>query len=225
MPRRNVLLVNDEVYHIFNKGVAGLPIFKSIYDYERMIDLVDFYRFENPPLRFSHYKRLPKDLKEEFTKNLHGEGKKMVEIFAFVLMPNHFHFQLRQIMEGGIVKFIGNLQNAYARYANTKYTGTGSFFQLRFKGLRTENDEQCIHINRYIHLNPLTSYLLKEPNELRKYRWCSFGTYTDDLVYDFVDKDFILAMFGREKERLIKFTFDQVDYQRKLADIKRMVLE
>ncbi|OGM18419.1 hypothetical protein A2686_02325 [Candidatus Woesebacteria bacterium RIFCSPHIGHO2_01_FULL_38_10] len=225
MPRRNVLLVNDEIYHIFNKGVASLPIFKSVYDYQRMIHLIDFYRFKNPPLKFSHYNRLPINLKRDFITNLYRNGKRLVEVFSFTLMPNHYHFQLMQVLDDGITKFIGNMQNAYARYFNTKYKVTGSLFQLRFKSVRVESDEQCIHLNRYIHINPLTSYLIKDRDGLRKYKWSSFSTYTGDLIYDFVNTDFILKMFGRKKERFIKFNFDQVGYQRKLAELKRLIFE
>lgn len=224
MPRRNIILANDEIYHVFNKGVAGLPIFKSRYDYQRLINLIDFYRFSKPPLSYSHFKRLPTEEKKKSKTMLYKRGE-LVSIYAFTLMPNHYHLQIRQLKDDGITKFVGNLQNAYARYFNTKYGGLGSLFQLRFKAVRVENDEQCLHINRYIHLNPLTSYLLKEFDELYDYPWSSFSAYISKIKYDFVNTEFIMDMFNRSKNDFIKFTKNQLDYQRELAAYKHLTLE
>lgn len=225
MPRRREFLVNNEVYHIFNRGIAGSPIFRSLHDYNRMIKLIEFYTFDNLSLRFSHYNRLPKDLKGKFLKNLHDKNERLVNIYAFVLMPNHFHFQLRQIRDSGIVKFIGNLQNAYARFFNTKYKSAGSLFQLRYKAVRVEGDEQLVHLNRYIHINPLTSFILNDPKDLEDYKWSSFPSYIAGTEFEFLNTDFVLKTFGGTKNDFIKFTLNQVDYQRKLAKIKRLTLE
>ena len=225
MPRRKNLLINNEIYHVFNRGIAGLPIFKSVYDYRRMIGLIDFYRFERPLIRYSHYIRLPKDKKEEFINRLYKEGEEQVKILAFTLMPSHYHFQLKQIIDKGIEKFISNIQNAYARYFNTKYTNIGSLFQLRFKGVRMENEEQFIHVNRYIHLNPLTSFLIKKVDELADYEWSSYRTYTGDFKHDFIDTSIVMEVFNGKRDKLTKFTLDQIDYQRKLHLISRLIIE
>lgn len=139
-------------------------------------------------------------------------------------MPNHYHFLLNQLTDGGIPTFAKNLQNAYAKYFNTKNERGGSLFQLMFKCTRIENDDQFKHTLRYIHLNPLTSFLLTKPLELINYRWNSFVGYMEMQSFNFVNTEFALKMFGT-KENLEKFTFDQIDYQRKLAKIKHLTLE
>ena len=57
MPYRKTLLLQDQIYHVFNRGVAGLPIFDSAKDYSRFLELVDYYRFINTPVSFSHLKK------------------------------------------------------------------------------------------------------------------------------------------------------------------------
>lgn len=224
MPRRQFPLANGEVYHLFNRSVGAIPIFKNSFCNTRMINLIDFYRFEKPSLRFSHYNRLEKEAKKKFIENLYDQGEKMVEIYAFCLMPNHLHFLLKQVLDGGIRRFMRNIQDAYAKYFNTKYKRSGSLFQLMFRAVRIETNEQLTHVCRYIHLNPLTSYILRETEELRNYEWSSFGSYTEELPYHFIDTEFILNILDN-RDRLIKFTFDQLDYQRELDNVKHLILE
>ena len=224
MPRRQIILANEEIYHVFNKGVADLPIFRDQYDYRRIIELVNFYRFQKPPSRYSFFSRLPKNTKNEILSKLQKTNQQ-VKIFAFVLMPNHYHFQLKQLTDNGISKFMGNLQNAYARFFNTRHHKTGSLFQLRFKAIRMESEEQLLHLNRYIHLNPLTSYLIRKPEDLKTYQRSSYPCFFNSDQQSFIDTDFILKMFSNNRQNFSKFVLNQADYQRQLASIKHLILE
>jgi putative transposase len=224
MPRRKTFLANGEIYHTFNKSIASEPIFLSKDDYERFTNLADYYRFKKPTLRFSHFNRLNSNLKNDFLKNLYLTGEKNVQVFAFCWMPNHFHFLLKQLNENGISNFIRNLQNSYAKYLNTKYKRNGSLFQEMFKATHIQSDTQLIHILRYIHLNPLTSYLIKDIHELETFPWTSFPDYTIEPRYDFLETEFMLKFF-KTKTHFKKFTYNQLDYQRKLAWIKHAALE
>ena len=224
MPRRKTLLVTSEYYHVFNRSIAKEPIFLGVKDYLRFTNLIDFYRFKKPQIRLSHYNRLEKSLKEEFIRKLYNSGEKLVQILAFSWMPNHYHLLLKQLEDSGISNFIRNLQNSYAKYLNTKYQRSGSLFQEMFKATRIQTDEQLIHVVRYIHLNPVTDYLLKGVSELETYPWTSFPSYIADLKSSFVETDFILKLF-KSSDKLKRFTYDQADYQRKLARIKHLTLE
>jgi len=147
-----------------------------------------------------------------------------IKILAYCLMPNHLHFLIRQLIDNGIAKFISNLQEGYAKYFNIREERSGSLFQAMFKAVRMETDEQLIHVARYIHLNPLTSYVIKEFDELENYPWCSFSEYMDKQKHGIVDKDEVLVYFASVK-KLRDFTSSQVDYQRKLDKIKHLILE
>lgn len=221
MSYRNLVFANSEIYHVFNRGIARAPVFRLSSDYGRFLDLLGYYRF-NPRLSFSHCKRLEKSVREQFLKELEKNAP-VVEILAFCLMTNHFHLLLRQSQDQGIKRFTSNIQNGYAKYFNTKHDRSGSLFQVRFKAVRVETDEQFLHISRYIHLNPCTSYLV-EPENLLTYQWCSLSDYTGRTNFPFLKPRAILELIGGE-EKYREFVFNQVEYQRVLGKIRHLCLE
>lgn len=224
MPARAIPLISGEIYHVFNRSIARQPIFTRVREYQRFFNIVDFYKFQNPGLRYSHYNRLREEEKIKFIDNLHLANQKLVEIIAFSFMPNHYHFLLKQIQDDGIKICMSQIQNSYAKYFNTNYKRTGSLFQEMFKAIRIESDEQLIHVVRYIHLNPLTSYVIKEISSLENYPWTSFIDYLNKRNISFIDKDLIRNYFSNA-QKLRNFTLDQVDYQRTLADIQHLTMK
>lgn len=222
MPYRNIPFITNQVYHVFNRSIASQPIFIDRFDYERMLELVNYYRFKKPPLRFSHYKRLSKEQKEKYENSFMINKSPMLEILTYCIMPNHIHFLLRPKVNNALSDFMRNLQNSYSKYFNTKRKRTGSLFQFMFKAVRMETDEQLMHVSRYIHLNPVTSYMI-EIGDLGRYNWSSFKDYVLD-VNSFVSKEMILSHFKSTQEYK-KFVFDQAEYQRELGNIRHALLE
>jgi len=223
MPRRKIIFANDQIYHLINRGVAQQPIFKSQKDYHRALAVMEYYRHANPSLRYSHLVRLPQKIKALRLDLLEKKKDFLVEIIAFCLMPNHIHLLVKQLKKQGITTFMGNFQNSYARYFNTKYDRVGPLFQMVFKAVRIETDEQLLHVSRYIHLNPVSSYLI-EVNKLTDYSWSSFPNYLGKKQFEFVNSKPILEHFSSKKDYK-KFVFDQADYQMELQNIKHLTLE
>ncbi|MBI4067157.1 transposase [Candidatus Gottesmanbacteria bacterium] len=147
----------------------------------------------------------------------------LVEIYSYSYMPNHYHFLLKQKQDKGVQLFIGNLQNSFAKYFNIKNSRDGGLFQNSFKAKRVETDEEFIHISRYIHLNPVTSYLI-EFNKLTTYPWTSFPIYAGNSPSNFINTLFITHHF-KTKEKYIQFCADQVNYQRNLNKIKHLLVD
>ncbi len=222
MPYRNIPFVSNQVYHVFNRSIASQTIFIDKYDYKRVLDLINFYRFSKPPLRFSHYKRLQKDQKEEFEKTFMINRNPMIEILAYCIMPNHVHFLVRPKENNAVSDFMRNLQNSYSKYFNTKRKRTGSLFQFMFKAVRMETDEQLVHVSRYIHLNPATAYIV-EAADLDTYQWSSFKDYISDIPSN-TNVEMILSRF-KSRQGYRKFVLDQVEYQRELDKVKHLILE
>ncbi|MFZ5366006.1 MAG: transposase [Patescibacteria group bacterium] len=222
MPYRKTIFATNEIYHVVNRSIAQIPVFKETRDYQRALEIIDFYRYIKPPLSFSHYKRLPKEDKENFLKNLR-KHKILTEISTFCLMPNHCHFLLKQNVENGISTFMRNFQNSYARYFNTKYKRAGGLFQSMFKAVRIETDEQFLHVSRYIHLNPVSAYLI-ENDGLENYQWSSFSDYINQNRHEFVDPKDILSFF-KTKNSYKEFVLNQAEYQKELQKIKHLTLE
>ncbi len=223
MPGRKIPLVTDEIYHVFNRGINKQPTFTNNWELKRAVDSVFLYRFDNPPVRLSQFLHLD-DKKRRDVLEILKNKRVLVEIFAFCLMPNHFHFLLKQKVDNGISKFMSNFQNSYTRYFNTKHERDGSLFLDQFKGVRVEDDEQLMHVSRYIHLNPYTGYVVKSLEELEKYNWSSFPDYIDIENHNFVYRKFVLDFFS-STQQYKKFVFDQADYQRHLKEVEHLTLE
>lgn len=223
MPYRVVPIVTDEIYHVFNRGVAKMPIFSSSNHFYRFLDLINYYRFQDTPVSYSQFKEIEKDTRDRILGRLVKDNKKLIQILAFCLMDNHYHFLLKQVVDKGIAKFVSNLQNAYAKYFNVKSERIGPLFQPMFKSVRITTDEQLLHVSRYIHLNPSTGYLV-EIKDLEKYPWSSLSSYLEGKAkYSFIDSDLILGLISKRKYK--EFVYDQADYQRKLDRIKHLSLE
>lgn len=224
MPIRKQLLVNNEAYHVFNRGVASLPIFNSSFDYKRFLSLIDFYSYKDNDLSFSAFLDLAIKDRKTYLQKFRRESPRLVKFLAYCLMPNHYHFLLIQLENEGIRKVFSKAQNAYVRYFNLRNDRVGPLFQSRFKALRIESDEILCHISRYIHLNPSTSFLVTLEN-LSGYQWSSYpdylGTRRSNIVE--IDTDFILKFFNRKRRLYDKFVLDQAEYQKSLAYLKRIL--
>lgn len=224
MPFRKVVLAQDQIYHIYNRGVAALPIFHSLKDYSRFLNLVTYYRFINVSSSFSQFMKVAREEREKILEGLNKEKALNAEILAFCLMPNHFHFLLKQLTEKGISTFMANIQNGYAKYLNIRTNRVGPLFQSMFKVVRVDTDEQLIHVSRYIHLNPSTGYLV-EPKNLLEYPWSSLGSYVNNgKSQAFIQTDAVLGLL-KTKQSYHEFVLDQADYQKDLDKIKHLTLE
>lgn len=224
MPYRRVPVVTNEIYHVFNRSVARQPIFPSSKFYQRALDIVDFYRFADVPFRFSHYHRLPLLDRRRILEELRKKGRIIIDLMSFCFMPNHIHFLVKQTTNQGISTFMSQFQNSYAKYFNILTDRTGAVFQSMFKAVRIETEEQFLHVSRYIHLNPYTSYVVNSLQELATYPWTSFQYYLRGTQNEYVNTTTVLDFFPSIEE-FSTFTYDQADYQRELANIRHLLLE
>lgn len=215
-------IVTGEIYHVYNRSVGSQPVFLGQSNCKRAIEVSEFYSYLDPPLRFSHYNRLEK--KEKFLSELKSNCPRLIDLFSYCLMPNHFHFLLKQLKDRGIISFMRNFQDSYAKYFNTKTERHGALFQSQFKAVRIETDEQLLHVCRYIHLNPFSSFVVKSIEELENYQWSSLSDYLGKRKVDFVNRKFILDYFS-SVDKFKSFTYDQADYQRKLKGLEYFTLE
>lgn len=210
MPSRTIPLINGQIYHIYNRGSEKRRIFENRWDYQRLLRSIKYYQIEGPKPKFSRFSSLHKI----------DPAKKIVEILAYCLMPNHIHFIVTQIKDNGITEFIGRTTNSYTKYYNTKHNRIGPLFQGEFKSVLVESDEQLIHLSRYIHLNPLSSFLVKN---LDDYEWSSFIAYTED-GNDLCTKEQILGLF-KSPQDYKQFVLDQSEYAQQLHLIKHQLID
>jgi len=185
---RNIRFVNEGIYHVYNRSVEKREIFVDDQDRFRFIhDLFEF-NDEAPAVNFYYKRPLIQSYEAKPRKIEQQKRKLLVEILAFVVMPNHFHLLLRQIKENGISNFMHKLGTGYTMYFNQKYERAGSLFQGTYKAILVNQEAHFIHLPYYIHFNPLD---LKFPEWrdreiknykqamkfLENYRWSSFLDY------------------------------------------------
>lgn len=222
MAGRQNLLVSGEYYHVFNRGVAKQATFVNRSDYERAMLTLEYYRFTNPPIKLSKFKDLSTEDKSKIELELRHKDDRLVDILSFVIMPNHFHFLLKQNMDGGISKYVSQFTNSYTRYFNTKNNRVGPMFQGVFKSVQVESSEQLIHLSRYIHLNPYVSSLVTK-SELAAYPWSSLPIYLG-RPNNLIDFQPVMSQFtGNQKYQ--DFVFNHSDYARELEIVKHLAID
>ena len=202
------IFADNQIYHIYNRGVEKRNIFLDDQDRFRFIhDLFEF-NDETPAAniyyklnKFQSYEVKPRKIEKEHRKTL-------INILAFCLMPNHFHLLLQQKKENGIVKFMQKLGTGYTMSFNQKYERSGSLFQGTYKAVLVEKDSHFIHLPYYIHSNSLDLKFPEWRNKeiknhkeamkfLENYRWSSFPDYIGRKNFPSItQREFLLEFFS-----------------------------
>ncbi|OGK20634.1 hypothetical protein A3C23_05570 [Candidatus Roizmanbacteria bacterium RIFCSPHIGHO2_02_FULL_37_13b] len=221
MPYRRIKFTENVYYHICNRSVGSEKIFLNPLSLTRALELINFYKHESD-IGFSHLSQLAPEIRAVRLNQIYNSPKR-VEFLAFSLMPTHFHFVLRQLIDDGIITFLTNFQNAYAKYYNIKFERHGSVFTNRFKAVIIESEAQLLHVIRYVELNPVSDRLI-EINDLIDYPCTSFTTYMGKIIHPFINTEMILSYF-KKTETYKQFVYNNADYQRQLQDIKNLLLE
>lgn len=216
------VLATGEIYHVFNKSVGNEIIFPSLRHLSQITNSIDFYRYQQV-MKYSKFKQMPIRQRDSYLSGV-IEHDPLVEIYAFAFMPNHLHLLVKQLQDDGIKIFTSNVQNSFAKYFNTKHERGGSLFQTPFKSRWIGTSEDFIHVSRYIHLNPVTAYII-EIDGLKNYPFTSYPYYAEGKSGGFVNTEFLLSIFDGSRKRYTEFVNDRVDYQRELAKIKSLILE
>ena len=212
----------EEVYHILTRSIAGFKIFNSDDDFFRMKEVLRFYQAEKQPASFSHLNRLSIEKAHVFrNKPTDKPDGNLIEIIAYCLMPTHIHLVLRQLKDNGISKFMSNILNSYSRYFNLKHNRKGPLWEGRFKKIMVENDDQLLHLTRYIHLNPVTAYLVNRPED-----W--FASSYHEYIMSVVQENRLCNCtytLDTNPTSYKRFVEDNISYQRELAKIKHLAMD
>ena len=198
---------NNEIYHVLNRGVEKRKIFLD--DKDRLRFIHDLYEFnDEAPAENIYYKSLGLESYEVEPRKITKKRKLLVEILAFCLMPNHYHLIVRQLNDGGIVKFMQKLGTGYTMSFNKKYKRIGPLFQGAFKSVLIDNSNYFLNLPYYIHLNPLDlkfpewrARKMSDHNKaieyLNNYRWSSHLDYVGKKNFPSItNRKFLLGVFG-----------------------------
>jgi len=170
------ILVCGETYHIYNKAVGSELLFKTDTDYKHF--LKKLARFILP----------------------------IANLYAYCLIPNHFHLllkiketdeipELKKINEDDYSRYLthvfGNFFNSYSKSFNKMYNRNGRLFIQPFKRIMVEDEDYFILLVNYIHRNPIHHGLV---NEMSDWKYSSYKSIISNQPTN-IDRDEVISFF------------------------------
>lgn len=173
----------NAVYHVMNRGLNRRNIFNEQADFHVFLKLCE--------------------------KSWERWG---LEVFAYCLMPNHYHLCLRT-PEGNLSRIMRHLDGLYTQSFNRRHGRDGPLFRGRYKAILIQQEEYLAQLVRYIHLNPVKAKMAQSPQD---YSYSSYRYYLSlrkrptwlnvDLVRNCFKsrKAFVEHMLAEQKDGLDK---------------------
>lgn len=136
MPRIARGLVDGFVYHILNRGNGKQQVFHKNQDYKAFINLM-------------------REAKDRYP----------VKVFAYCLMPNHFHMILMPVHAEKLSKWMQWLMTSHVRRHHGHYRTSGHIWQGRFKSFVIQKDNYLLTALRYVEGNPVRAGLVSSAKD------------------------------------------------------------
>jgi len=144
-------------------------------------------------------------------------GQGAIEVYAWSLMPNHFHLlvktknrplssSMRKILTGYVVNF------------NRRHKRYGHLFQNRYKSIVCQEDAYLMELVRYIHLNLLRAGLVKDMNGLNRSPWSGHSALLGKVERKWQEIEYVLSYFGSKgvrKKNYYKYVKEGIDAGRR----------
>lgn len=189
MPRREIRYVPGGYYHIYNRGANKVSLFRSEENYYYSLRLLKEYR-----------ERL------------------RISVVAYCLMPNHYHWLVRQDGNAPAGLLPQRVWKAYSVAYNKLYHHTGTLFEDRYQAIHVCNADYLLHLCRYIHVNPVKHGIALTPD---LWPFSNFLDWIDKRNGTLLDKAFIRAHFDRPQNYVAyvnEYLFAHVDLPAGLRD-------
>lgn len=133
MPRRWTVGTAGVTFHVLNRGVRRLKLFDHDGDYGAFRNVMAA-TLEKVPVR----------------------------MFAYCIMPNHFHLVCSPREDGQLSEFMRLMTVTHSKrwHAVRKTNGTGCVYQGRFKAFPVQTDGHFLTVCRYVERNALRARLV-----------------------------------------------------------------
>lgn len=188
---RKTIFANGEHYHIYNRGVDKREIFSDTKDYKRFLLSMNLLNdnSEGLMIEWRDFKKCnTKASLEDFLKPGFRKRTRLVEIVAYCLNPNHYHFILKQVSDKGIEKFMHKIGISHTKHYNDKYKRSGSLFQGSYKAITIDSNEYLLHLSAYVN----TNNFIHEYSDNNDWEYSSLPDYLGKRNSDIVTKNIIL---------------------------------
>jgi len=194
MAKRKTAFAKEQYYHIFNRGVNRENIFYQNVNYIYLLNKIKKYAHSNK-----------------------------IDIIAYCLMPNHYHFLLYQKSEKPISDFMQLLLNSNSKAINSKYHRSGTLFEGPFKSIHIEKEEYLIHLCRYIHRNPIDCFKPLVQN-ISNWAYSNYPDWISERNGTLVNREFVESYFA-EPVDYKKFVLDYIPNKKILNNLKPYYLD
>jgi putative transposase len=174
MPRQARLDVPGALHHVMGRGIERRSIFLRREDQE--------------------------DFLSRLEKLVHAKG---FLIYAWALMPNHFHLLVRSTSTP-LSHTMRSLMTGYAGYFNRTHHRTGHLFQNRFKSVLCEDDPYLLELVRYIHLNPLRAKIVDSLQDLDHSPLTGHAVLVGNMKRGWQNTKEVLSRFSKTEEKAIQ---------------------
>ena len=143
MPRRVRERTAGLVFHVLNRSAKRAVLFENPLDYAAFVQLLE-----------------------------KAVERSNVALFAYCIMPNHWHLVLAPKTDGAVSDFMHWLTTTHARrWHNARgLTGLGAVYQGRFKAIPIRSDRHFLWVCRYVERNPLRASLVARAED---WKWSS----------------------------------------------------
>ena len=189
MARRKVIFVQGGYYHLYNRGAGRQPIFRSDENYRFLLQRVRKYAYEWS-----------------------------ATVIAYCLMPNHYHFVLRQDGDYPLSSFIQAVFNSYTKAFNKMYDRSGTLFEGPFEAIPVTEEVYVVHLCRYVHRNPLEARLVARLDD-----W-PYSNYLERICQrdgTLVDKEFVHSRFATP-DAYVRFVMEYTPPERIERVVRQM---
>lgn len=186
-PRRPQF-VPGSYYHLYNRGAHRQSIFRQESDYLSVL------------ARTKEVARLYQ-----------------IAVIAYCLMPNHYHFLVRQEGPHRAGQLAQSVFNGYSKSFNLRYAHAGTLFEGPYQVRLVETDRHLRHLCRYIHANPVKDGIALAP-ELWPYS--NYLEWINQRSGTLVDREFVVQHFP-EPQRYVAFVQDYLARREADAEIER----
>jgi putative transposase len=188
MPYRGEVFTQGQYYHIYNRGAGKQKIFFNEANYAYLLRQMALYSRQ--------YGATP---------------------IAYCLMPNHYHFLLRQESDEPLSKFINVLFTSYVQAVNKQQGRTGALFEGRFRYRRVADLSYVLRLTRYIHMNPVKAGLASCPEE---WQYSDYRAWIGLSRCELGDPSFIRSNFstGSEYREFVADMGDQARHRENLLE-------
>jgi putative transposase len=153
------------IFHLFNHAVDDQLLFYDDQDYNFFL------------IAFSNHLRITP-----------------ATVIAYCLMPNHYHFLLRQDDEDKIYRIFNYSFISYARYYNRKYERKGHIFRSPLQHKIVDNPTYLLQLCKYIHLNPVYAGIVDNPKE---WEYSNYKEWINERTSNFFSKEIRQKYFPR----------------------------